>query len=165
MNIEAIIQEIIPPDNYQFRNGFSNTHIIDRLNVQEKSLIEEVLINNLRIKEDLLIVETLAYLKSQKSLPVLYSLLHNNLSETSRIIVSASIFTINNDEKMQKIAIIAFKGLEKIQDAYFAYRLIPMFHFLRKFHNQATDELLEAYTRHADFLLSYNAKRALSEEA
>jgi hypothetical protein len=71
-DIERLINEIIPPDDYQYRNGFSNTHIIDKLNNKERTLVEEVLINMLSDKTDILIVETLAHLQSIKSLPILY---------------------------------------------------------------------------------------------
>ena len=162
MNIDKLVADIIPPDDYQHRNGFSNTHIIDKLNNQERALVEEILMNKLLDKADMLIVETLAYLKSQKSLPILYTLLDKNLGESATIIIAEAIFSINNDNKMPGIAISAFKELEKIKDAYFVYRLLPMFYYLRRFRSEATDAIIREYIGHSDYLLSYNAKQALN---
>jgi len=159
-DLEKLINEIIPPDDYQHRNGFSNTRIIDKLNNQERTLVEENLISMLSDKTDILIVETLAYLRSQKSLSILYTLLDKNIG-TSSIIIAASIFQINKDNQMLEIAIKAFKGLEKTKDAYSVYKLIPMFYYLRKFKNEATNAIINEYTNHSDYLLSCNAKQAL----
>ena len=159
-DIESLINEIIPPDDYQHRNGFSNTHIIDKFSNQEKTLVESVLIGMLPDKTDILIVETLAYLQSKKSLPILYALLDKN-SGTSAIIIAASIFQINKDNQMLEIAINAFKDLEKLKDAYYVYRLLPMFYYLRKFNNKTTDAIIKEYVTHSEYLLSYNAKQIL----
>jgi hypothetical protein len=83
-------------------------------------------------KTDILIVETLAHLQSIKSLPILYTLLDKEI-EKSAIIIAAAIFQINKDNQMLEIAINAFKDLEKNRDAYYIYRLLPMFYYLRKF--------------------------------
>ena len=162
MNVDKLLADIIPPNTFQHRNEFSNTQIIDALNPEEKGLLEGALIDRLSKEPDLLIVETLAYLKSQKSLPVLYSLLDNISGESARIIASVSIHEINKDLRMLDVAISAFRELEKIKDTNFTYRLLPVFYYLRKFKNQITDEIIREYTSHPDYLLSYNAKRALS---
>jgi hypothetical protein len=60
---------------------------------------------------------------------------------------------------MLEIAINAFKDLEKNKDAYYIYRLLSMFYYLRKFKNETTDAIIKEYTNHSDYLLSYNAKQ------
>jgi hypothetical protein len=62
-NIETIIKEIIPPDDYQHRNGFCNESYIDKLNDLEKIQVEDELINMFQKSDDLLIADTLAYMK------------------------------------------------------------------------------------------------------
>jgi len=71
--VEKLIDQIIPyPDDYSHRNGFSNEHIIDKLNADEKLEVEKGLIDKItEHPEDLLIVETLAYMKSTRSIPAL----------------------------------------------------------------------------------------------
>ena len=160
-DIERLINEIIPPDDYQHRNGFSNTHIIDKLNNQERNLVEDVLIGMLSDKTDILIVETLAYLQSIKSLPILYTLFDKKIEESAKIIIAASIFQINKDNQMLEIAINAFKDLEKLKDAYYVYRLLPMFYYLREFKNETTDAIIKEYVNHSEYLLSSNAKQVL----
>ena len=39
-NIEHLLKELIPPSDYQHRNGFSNEHIILRLTENEKTEVE-----------------------------------------------------------------------------------------------------------------------------
>lgn len=47
LNIEQFIDKLIPPSDYQHRDGFSNNSLIDQLNASEKKLIEDALINKL----------------------------------------------------------------------------------------------------------------------
>jgi hypothetical protein len=72
MYIEKLLREIIPPADYQHRNGFNNIPLIDKLTDDEKLQLENALIRELTVdldrEPDDLIIETLAYLKSQKSL-------------------------------------------------------------------------------------------------
>ncbi len=72
--IGEYIKQLIPPSDYQHRNRFSNNLLIDILKTYEKESIEERLIEMLDSDNDLLIVETLAYMKSTKALPILYKL-------------------------------------------------------------------------------------------
>ena len=162
INTETLINRIIPPADYQHRNGFSNTDIIDKLSEQEKKLMEDALINMLMTKnDDTLIIETLAYLKSVKSLPFLYEFLKNNSDTMSKIIVSTSIFAINQDNDMVDIAITSFKNLENTKDSYYVYKLITAFYYLIKFNKPEVNEIIKEYLNHKEYLLSYNAKRAL----
>jgi len=162
MDIEKLLSEIIPPNDYEHRNGFSNKSIIDGLSTEEKGVIEEQLIKKLELgDEDLLIVETLSYLKSEKALPLLYELLNKSSDDRVRIIIAVSIFDINQDDSLVNIAIESFKKIESIKDAYFVFRLLSAFYYLSRFKDERANELIAAYTDHGDFLLSYNAKIAL----
>jgi hypothetical protein len=156
-NMDKLIADIIPPDDYQHRNGFSNTHIIDKLNSQERVLVEDALLNKLLNKTDMLIVETLAYMKSLKSLPILINLLNQCSDAMCRIIIATSVFEINHNNEMIVIGVDAFKSLDN------TYQKISAFYYLRKFKNEATDTIIREYTLHSDFLLSYNAKQALNK--
>lgn len=161
-DINKLINEIIPPDDYQHRNGFSNEHIIDKLNNEFKSQIETKLIEMLRQKTDLLIISTLGYMKSDQSLPVLYELIKDATEGMAKIILSSSIYKINKDEKMIDIAIESFEEIEKLNDAYFIYRIIPTFYYLASFNNPKTKKLIVKYTNHNEYLISYNAKQSLN---
>lgn len=165
MNIEKLIDKIIPPSDYQHRNGFSNIHVIDLLNVHEKKLVEDALINMLMTKtDDTLIVETLAYLKSVQSLPILYKFLENCSDSMAKLIVATSIFEINKDDNMIDVAIRSFKHLDNNTDAYYAYKLISAFYYLIKFDNLEANRIIEEYINHKEYLISYNAKQALCKK-
>lgn len=155
MDINKIISEIIPPDDYQHRNGFSNEHVIDKLSDDDKFQVEAELIDMLQKKSDMLIVETLGYMKSNKSLPVLYELLENLNNKMAKIITAFSIFEINQDQKMIGVA---KSSLKNIKDKY---QLIPAFHYLMRFQDPEISELIREYTTSSDYLISYNAKQAL----
>lgn len=162
MKTEKLINKIIPPSDYQHRNGFSNTHIIEKLSEQEKIIVEDTLIKILMTKtKDMLIVETLAYLKSVKSLPFLYEFLEDCSDIMTRIIVSTSIFEINKDANMINIALNSFKEIDKNQDPYSEYKIISAFYYLIKFRNTVVNSFIEKYVSHKEPLLSFNAKQAL----
>jgi hypothetical protein len=167
MDIQKLIAEIIPPADYQHRNGFSNNHLIDQLSEYEKNQVEDALINKLLTNnEDTLIVETLAHMKSKKSLAILNELLEkpfNNLrktekssSEMRKIIIASSIFEIIKDERMINIATEAFKRITN------KYSIMSAFYYLKKFEDSKVNDLVKEYTNHPDYLVSENAKEALS---
>ena len=165
VTIEKLIDGIIPyPADYSHRNGFSNNHIIDNLSADEKIEVENALINKLsEHPEDLLIVETLAYLKSTKSIPALRKLLENSSYDMEKLIIASSMFEINQDNDMVDIAIGAFRQLDNKKDAYYVYKLTSAFYHLAKFNNPAIVEIIKEYVDHKEYLVSYNAKRALGQ--
>lgn len=161
MDINKIVSEIIPPDDYQHRNGFSNYHLIEKLSDEDKFQVEAQLIDRLQKKPDILIVETLAYMNSVKSLPILYDLLKTSDGGMAKLILASSIYKINRDKELVEIAISSFEELEKNKDTYCVYRLIPAFYYLAKFQESKTTKLLEEYSKNSEYLISYNAKQAL----
>lgn len=161
MDINKIINEIIPYDDYQHRNGFSNEHLFDKLSDEEKIKVETELIHMLQKKPDMLMVETLGYMKSEKSLPVLYELLKKSVDGMAKLILASSIYRINKHKELVKIAISSFKELEKVKDVNYVYRIIPTFYYLSKFQEPKTTKLIEEYSKHSEYLISYNAKQVL----
>jgi len=165
MDIDKLVNEVIPPCDYQHRNGFNNKPIIDKLSENEKLLLENVLIQKLKseIEKDIdtLIVETLAYLKSRQALPTLYHLLEISDIDEVKLEIAAHIFEVNQDEKMVEIAIDCFNKIAKRTDAYHVYAVSGAFNYLTKFKNEKIKKLIKEYSSHPDYLISYNAKKAL----
>jgi hypothetical protein len=62
---------------------------------------------------------------------------------------------------MINIAINFLKEMDDKHDPYFAYNLIGAFYYLQKFNNSETERIIKSYINHEDFLVGYNAKRAL----
>ena len=169
MNIEKILEEIIPPSDYQHRNGFNNIPLIDKLTGEEKIQLENALIDRLTFESDKepdsLIVETLAYLKSQKSLPVLRQLLEKDLYEITKLVIATSIYEINRDDDMIDIAIDVIKKIEQKKGAYYIYKLTKAFYYLIKFDNAEINSIIEEYTSHKEYLIASNAKEVLGYAA
>ena len=164
MDIEKLINNIIPPADYRHRNGFSNSDIIDQLNEHEKKLVEEILINKLLGQtDDTLIVETLAYLKSEKALSILYDFLERCSDPMAKIISATSIFEINGDTDMIDIAVASFRKLEDDKNPYYIYILPFAFNYLIKFKSAKVNSIIEEYTNHKEYLISYNAKKTLGK--
>jgi len=165
MNIDKLINEVIPPKDYYHRNGFNNIPIIDKLTANEKQLLEEALIQKLQSEAgkeiDTLIVETLAYLKSVASFPVLKKLLKVCNDPIIKLRIATAIFEINQDAEMIDIAISSAKELDNKKSAYYVYELSNAFNYLARFKNEKTKQIIKKYTLHPEYLISYNAKQAL----
>lgn len=155
MDINKIVSEIIPPDDYQHRNGFSNEQLIDKLNDEEIFKVEKELITMLQKKPDMLIVETLGYMKSEKAIPILYELMESLNNEMAKIIIATSIFEINQDQKMIEKAKASFKTIKD------KFQLISAFHYLVRLQDSEILKLIQNLTTSSDYLISYNAKQAL----
>ena len=126
-DINQLLKEIIPPADYQHRNGFSNERIILELSEVEKVEIEKNLIEMLKKNDDTLIGETLAIMKSEKSLQTLKKKLELTKSASARIIWASYISEIKGgDEEMKNIAL---SEIEKINEKY---TLISTFHYLSR---------------------------------
>lgn len=165
MDIDKLINEVIPPSDYQHRNGFNNVPIIERLTDGEKILLEKALIQKLQSEAgkeiDTLIVDTLAYLRSVASLLLLKNLLEVSNDIVLRLRIATAIFEISQDAEMVDIAVSLVKEMDNKKDAYYIYKLTSAFYYLAKFKNEKTKQLIKAYVSHPDYLISYNAKQAL----
>ncbi|MGF7079813.1 hypothetical protein [Mucilaginibacter sp. UYCu711] len=153
-SIAQLYANIIPPSDYSHRNGFSNQMIIDKLDVDSKKIIENLLIDELANgSNDALIIETLSYLKSEKSLPLLYDLLETRPYPIYRLVVASFIYEIKKEDSLIDIAIAECERITNKWD------LINVFYYLSKFNNVKTNEVIGRYINDKDFLISYNAKR------
>ncbi len=167
MNIEKLVKEIIPPSDYHHRNGFNNIPLINKLNNNEKEQLEDALIYKLLFKSDqdvdTLVLETLAYLKSQKSLPILNNLLEICSDNMTKLVLSVSIFEINKDASMIDIAINIIRELDNKNNSYYIQNLTSAFYYLIKFKSTKINNIIEKYVNHKEYLISYNAKQVLNK--
>ncbi|WP_147321418.1 MULTISPECIES: hypothetical protein [unclassified Arenibacter] len=158
-NIEQLIKELIPPNDYQNRNGFSNEHIVLSLTEKEKVEVERNLIEMPKQEEDDMIGETLTIMKSTDSLPTLQKRLNLTKSPTMKIIWASYINEINNgDEKMKEIAL---NEMDKISEKY---SRIGIFHHLAKFRDSRINDKIRNFINHEDYLTAYNARTSLGME-
>lgn len=158
-DINQLLKEIIPPADYQHRNGFSNEHIILSLAEEEKIEVENNLIEMLEKSEDYLIGETLSIMKSKKSLPTLKKRLDSTKNSSSRIIWASFINEIKGgDEEMKNVAL---SEMDNVKDKY---SLIFIFHYLSQFQDSRIKEKVLMYVNHKDYLIAYNARTSLGIE-
>ena len=156
MDIKSKLERLIPPDDFQHRWEFSNHHLVDELDDDEKKEIEDMLIEKLHIDTgDLLIIDTLSYLNSEKATPAMRNSLEICDNKLQKIIIAASIYKITHDNATVDIAIDAFKQLHGKWD------LVSVFSYLKVFEDSRINDMIKAYIDNPDFLISHNAKRAL----
>jgi len=156
------IDKIIPPADHQHRNEFNNSNMINQLNDFYKKLLEDALIGKMLIEpDDTLLVETLANIKSEKSLPILYNYLKSCSDKMKQLIFPVSIFEINSDPMMINIAVASFEQLDGNKNPYYVYQVIPAFYHLVKLKSSVVNNIIKRYTAHKEILISFNAKEAL----
>lgn len=114
-----------------------------------------------KISIDYLILETLAYLKTQKCFPILNELLERETDNFTKLVIATSIFEINKDSNMIELVIKFVEKMEDIADLYFVYKLIHAFQYLIKFRNEKMNGFIKQYINHKEYLVAYNAKKAL----
>jgi hypothetical protein len=73
-----------------------------------------------------------------------------------KIIIAASIFEIKKDKDLIAVCIHEF---QQIQDPN---TLVASFYYLVRFDDYSTNKLIEHYSNDENYLVSYNAKRAIS---
>jgi hypothetical protein len=155
-DINQLLKEIIPPPDYQHRNGFSNERIVLSLCEDEKREIEYKLIEMLKKSDDTLIGETLAIMKSTDSLPILKDRLELTKKPYLRIMWANYINQIKGgDDEMKDIALKEFEYVTE------KYSLIQTFYYLSYFSDSRINEKIRTYINHKDYLTAYNARTSL----
>jgi len=160
MDISELYAKIIPPLDYQHRNGVTTHHLIDKLSDEEKKEVEKKLIEDVSIIPrgvDDLIVENLVHLKSKDAVPALRGLL-DKISDTERVWIASAIYAIDQDNSMIQVALQSFRTIERPNE------FISLFRYLAEFKHPDTDEELRKYLTHKDELVRYNARVKLGLE-
>jgi HEAT repeat protein len=165
MDIDKLVNEIIPSVVDRLRNDSNNIPIIDALTREQRKLVEQALIKKLELQKpeevDTLIVETLGYLKSAAAVTLLKNLLDAGNNYVIKLRIATAIFEIEKDEAMIDIAIRSVKQIDNKNDAHYKYKLPSALYYLAKFKNEKTNQILQDYISDPDYIISYNAKRYL----
>jgi len=155
-NITQLIKKLIPPNDYHSRKDFINDQIVSSLTEKEKYEVERILIQMLEKKDDKLIGETLALMKSTKSLPNLLKRLNLAKTPELKIIWASYVNQIKGgDEEMKLIALNEMDGVTE------KYSLTLMFYYLSDFTDSRINAKIREFTNHKDFLIASNAKSSL----
>lgn len=164
-DIDILLKEIIPPDDYQHREGFNNVPIIDSLTSEERGKVEYRLIALLAKKIDYLVIESLVHIKSRKAVSTLKTTLLKTQNPIDTLIIAWSIFAVTGDNKMRDIALEASIAIDNnySKAINYKYNFIAMFDYMAKMHDARIDKIIKRYLSHKDILLSHNARHALSQ--
>ncbi|MES2372004.1 MAG: hypothetical protein V4557_05450 [Bacteroidota bacterium] len=155
-DVKKLISEIIPPADYTHRNGFTNEFKIDSLNANERCEVEKGLLILLKKSSDDLVVNTLAYMKSVDSIPILKTRLSSTTKPINKIHLAKAIFKIDPNQAAMKD--IAFEEFEKISEEF---ELIGSFHLLIHFQDDQINTLIQKYIDDKRYLVAYNARTSL----
>lgn len=155
-NIPDLIQELIPQNNYQSRNGFSNEHIVLSLSEKEKVEVERRLIEMLDETDDDLIGETLAIMNSTDSLPNMRKRLESAKNPSQKIIWANYINEIKGGD--QEMKDIALQEMDRVTEKY---SLTSIFYYLSRFMDSRINEKIRSFTNDKDYLIAYNARTSL----
>jgi HEAT repeat protein len=164
-NINLLFREIIPPCDYQHRNGFNNIPILVKLSAKEKEELETLLISELNDQENLeidtLVVETLGYLKSNKALPILKLKLAKCKAAQIRLTIITSLYEIEQADGLVDLAFEIVTEIDNVEVPHYYYSLSSAFYCLLKLKSEKIKPFLEKYETHENIFISYNAKRVL----
>lgn len=167
LNIDRLLNQVIPyPDNRENRDGFNNEELIDQLNSEAKDLLVYGLLEKLSEKpDDLLIVETLGYMKSKKAMEPLKRLLEESSNDYVKICIVSNLYKISPDQSLIDIAMNSFENIANLPMNYFNNRstLINSFYCMVIFNNEKANSLIKTFFDNTDYLVSYNAKRSLGQ--
>lgn len=163
VNASMDLNDIIPPADHAHREGFTNEPLLDALGAPDRRALEQVLVADLQAGSmDLLVVETLAYLQAESAGPVVRTFIARCSDPSTRLGAMAALYRLTQDRTLLAPALDCFRALEARADAYRVYALLGGLYYLAQFEGPEVDLVLETYTHHTDFLLSYNATRARS---
>lgn len=146
-------KEFLHANSWGQRKDGAPFYLLDKLNSDELAIAEDELMQQAD-SGDTWPVLGLGHIRSQKSLPLLYDLIPKTALET-KIAIAHSIFKINKDETMIDIAI---EETKKLSDWY---KVIDTLYLLADFNDDRTNQLLQEFRDHQDYLIAYNATQAL----
>jgi len=150
---QAFYKGFMKADTWAVRKEGVPLELLDKLTNDEKIMAEQILIENANVGDSWQIIG-LGYLKSEKSLIKLYRLLSKAKKEM-KVIIAHSIYQICEDPKMIEIALTETKKLKNW------YEIIDILYMLPDFNDEKVNKMLVEFCSHKEYLVSYNAKRAL----
>lgn len=146
-------QEFLGANTWAQRKDGVPLDLLDNLSPDEQSTAEAELIEAADTRDTWPILG-LAHIKSAKALPRLYGLLGKG-SPAFTITTAYAIFRINEDPAMIPLVLQALPHINN------QYELIDLLYLLPAFKDTQITGLLQAYRNHKEYLVAYNATRAL----
>jgi len=152
-NLKIFRDEYLNANTWSQRKEGVPLDLLDNLSTKELKIAEKELIDSLSLKDDWPI-KGLGYLKSKDALPKLYKLLPKS-KKGMKVTIAHSIFQICGDEEMIKIPLAETPKISN------QYELINVVYLLKGFEDEKVNEMLDGLREHDEYLVAYNATRAL----
>jgi hypothetical protein len=152
-NIDIFRQEFLGANTWAQRKDGVPLYLLDKLLPDELKMAEVELIKSAKVGDTWPIIG-LGHIKSTKALPTLYNLLDKS-KKGFKVTIAYSIFQICKDQKMIDII------LEELPKTTSQYELIDVLYMLPAFKDEKITALLNSYRDHKEYLVAYNATRAL----
>ncbi len=128
-------------------------YLLDNLTRAELDIAEKEMIDHIS-SGDPWPIEGLGYIKSTLALPTLYKLLSKN-SKTAKLRIAHAIYRICGDPAMADLV------LKEVPSIKAQSELIDVLYMLPEFKDERVNQLLQGYREHNEYLIAYNATRAL----
>ncbi len=152
-NLEIFRQEFLGANTWAQRKDGVPLDLLDKLSEDELKTAEVELIKSANL-DDTWPILGLGHIKSTQALPTLYNLLDKS-KKGFKVTIAYSIFQISKDQKMIEIVL---QELPKTTDQY---ELVDVLYMLPAFNDEKINTLLNNYRNHKEYLVAYNATRAL----
>ena len=152
-NLNTFRNEFLGADTWVQRKDGVPLYLLDNLSASELPIAENELLENARPGDTWPIIG-LGHIRSTRALPKLYQLLTNS-HKLNKITVAHSIYQVCQDEKMIDLILAETQGMTKWSE------LIDIMYILASIKDERAQSLLNSYRQHSDYLVAYNATRAM----
>jgi hypothetical protein len=157
---QRFVREYLEANSWAERKDGAPVEIIDKLTSEERERAEEELIKRLSIRDDWAAIG-LGYMKSAKAAPALYALLPK-ASGSVKAQIATALWKICEDEKMLQVVLnLSQPSFLSRLSPYYEFKQINLIYCLAQFPQTEAKARLEELTEDGQYLVSYNAKRAL----
>ncbi len=152
-NLEEFRNEYLKANTWAQRKEGAPLYLLDNLTPEEVKTAEREMIKALSPGDSWPILG-LGHLKSKDALSKLYKLLDKS-EKYVKVAVAHSIFQICRDEKMIDVVLDATTKTSHWSE------LVDIIYLLPGFQNEKVIKMLNDFRHHEDYLVAYNATRAL----
>ncbi len=152
-NLDIFRQHFLHASSWTERKDGAPLYLLDNLTRTELDIAEKEMIDHIG-SGDPWPIEGLGYIKSTLALPTLYKLLDKN-SKTAKLRIAHAIYRICGDTAMADLV------LKEVPSIKGQSELIDVLYMLPEFRDERVNLLLQGYRDHKDYLVAYNATRAL----
>jgi len=152
-NLNTFRNEYLGANTWAQRKDGVPLYLLDKLSASELAIAENELLQNARPGDTWPIIG-LGHIRSARALPTLYQLL-TQTDNLFKVTVAYAIYQVCKDEKMIDVILAETASISNWQE------LVDIMYILAGFKDERVQSLLNSYRQHSDYLVAYNATRAM----